>query len=118
MKKKIKIPNLDPLYAQVLALVKENQGEDGFINTSPELCQDEIYALVWDDDYTLAVERPVHAVRVAEEKLSDGKPSEEIEVRIDENGNGYPGAWRSLRWEDVYLIHTLFSIAENICAYI
>jgi hypothetical protein len=118
------IPNLDPLYEEVVAYVKEHQGEKGYIDCQPfmEESGDTIYAIMYDDDEWRGVEYYVYGVRVVDDDL---------EVLLEPIMNSYrvtyapddftnkdaEDKWFSVRWSDVYYIPTLFNIAECIEEY-
>lgn len=124
------IPNLDPLFDEVCAYVRENQGEKGYIDCQPyqEEAGDTIYCIVFDEEYGYAIEQVVYGVRwnkeeqdleicfepcmdsyrlVYDEKSFKGENEEE-------NANA---EWYSVRWGNVYYIPTLFNIAEFIEEY-
>ena len=117
------IPNLDPLYEEVVAFVKEHQGEKGYIDCQPNIGWDTIYAVMYDDWYGSGVEKYVYAVRVV---------NDDLEVLIEPITNTYrvvyqpedftsedaEEKWESVRWGDVYYCHTLLNIAEAIEEYV
>ena len=65
------IPNLDPLYEEVVAYVREHQGEKGYIDCQPyqEETGDIIYGIMYDDEEWRGVEYYVYAVRVLNDDL-------------------------------------------------
>ena len=119
------IPNLDPLYEEVVAYVREHQGEKGYIDCQPyqEETGDIIYGIMYDDEEWRGVEYYVYAVRV----LND-----DLEVLLEPIMRSYKVTyapedftsedneerWYSVRWSDVYYIPTLFNIAECIEEYV
>lgn len=116
------IPNLDPLFFEVLDYIKEHQGEKGYIDCQPSLNGDIIYGMIYDDFSGMGLEKYVYAVRVV-----DG----DIEVLLEDITRTYrviyqpedftskesEENWFSLRCSDVYYIPTLFNIAECIEEY-
>lgn len=116
------IPNLDPLYEEVVAYVKEHQGEKGYIDCQP--VQDEpgdtIYGFIYEDDESRGVEKYVYGVRVVDDDLQ--VVLEDITltwrtVYAPEDFTSEETDWYSVRWSDVYYIPTLFNIAECIEEY-
>ena len=116
------IPNLDPLYNEVVEFVKENQGEKGYIDCQPALKNDIIYAIMYSGDMGCGYEYYVYGVRVRDN---------ELEVRLEPINDTYTvkyeeedfteddpyNPWESVRCGDVYYIPTLFNIAECIEEY-
>lgn len=119
------IPNFDPLYDEVVAYVKEHQGEKGYIDCQPNIGWDIIYAIVYDDWYGYCIEKYVYAVRVV---------NDDLEVLLEPVANTYRVAykpedftskdaeekWEPIRWGwgDVNYCHTLLNIAESIEEYV
>ena len=56
------IPNLEPLYEEVAAYVREHQGEKGYIDCQPSLNGDIIYGIVYDDFSRMGLEKPYYPV--------------------------------------------------------
>lgn len=118
------IPNLDPLYDEVVAFVKENQGEKGYIDCQPyqENPGDIIYTVVYNYESGWGEERMVFGVRV-----TNDEEGEDLEICYEPWMRTYrtiyseqdfkEADWQSVRWSDVYYIHTLFNIAECIEEY-
>ena len=127
------IPNLDDLYEEVAAYVREHQGEKGYIDCQPYQYEpgDIIFCFEYNDESGWGEERMVYGVRwneeqrdleicfepymrsyrlVYDEKAFKGEYEGEYE---DANAE-----WYSVRWSDIiYFIPTIFSIAENIEEY-
>lgn len=129
------IPNLDPLYEEVVAYVKEHQGEKGYIDCQPyqENFGDIIYTYEFMDFSGTYEERLVYGVRVV--NTEDG---EDLEIcfepfmrtyRLVYDEKAFKGEyegeeadanaeWYSVRWSDnVLYIPTLFNLAECIEEY-
>lgn len=120
------IPNLDALFNEVVAYVKEHQGEKGYIDCQPypkdsASMGDTIYGIIYDDFYEAVVEKYVYAVRVV---------NDDLEVLLENITRYYTvyepedftdelneDKWHSVRWSDVYYVPTLFNIAEVIEEY-
>lgn len=122
--KVMNIPNLDPLFEEVLDFVKTNQGEKGYIDCQPSLNNDIIYGIVFDDFMGSGLEKYVYGVRVDE---TDGVA--DVEILLKDITHAYrtlytdedfkaSDEWVSLKWSDVYFVPTLFNIAESIEEYI
>ncbi len=115
------IPNFDPLYEEVVAYVKEHQGEKGYIDCQPSLDGDIIYGFIYDNYEYRGVEKYVYAVRVVEDDLQvlleDINIGYKIVYTNDEDFTSEDNDWYSVRWSDVYDIPTLFNIAECIEEY-
>ena len=121
------IPNLDPLFDEVVAYVKEHQGEKGYIDCQPfsDEMSDIIYGFIYEDFSGVGEEKYVYAVRWNEEW-------DDLEVLLEDITRTYrvvykpedftskdnEDKWHSLRWSDVYYIPTLFNIAECIEEYV
>jgi len=116
------IPDFNPLYDEVVAYVKEHQGEKGFINCQPSLGWDIIYAVMYDDDFGAGVEYFVYAVRVVNDDLEVLLEPITRTCRTiyhqDEDFTSQDANWVSVRWGDVYYAHTLLNIAEAIDEYV
>ena len=119
---KIRIPNLDRMFNDVLAFVKEKQGEKGYIDTQDETA-DGIKCFVFSDVSSQGEERIVYGVRVAQTNGAD-----DLQIcyepfvrtyRVEYAEDDFKTAdWRSVRWDsDVYYIPTIFNIAEYIEEY-
>ena len=127
------IPNLDDLYEEVAAYVREHQGEKGYIDCQPyqEEPGDIIYTFEYNELSGWGEERMVYGVRWNEEQrdleicfepwmrtyrlVYDEKAFKGEYEGEDKEANA---EWYSLRWSDaVYYIPTLFSIAESIEEY-
>ena len=118
------IPNLDPLYEEVVAYVKEHQGEKGYIDCQPSLNGDIIYGFIYDDFSAQGEERMVYGVRVVDDDLEIcfEQYMRTYQVVYDDatfKGENEEGGaeWMSVKWSDVYYIPTLFNIAECIEEY-
>lgn len=112
------IPDLNPLYDEVVAYVAEKQGDKGYIDCQPSLNGDIIYGIIYDEFSGAGIEKYVYGVRVNEndlEVLLVGITRTYLETYADEDFNN--GIWESVRWSDVYYVPTLFNIAENIEEY-
>lgn len=120
------IPNLDPLYEEVVAYVREHQGEKGYIDCQPSLNGDIIYCFVYDDYSAQGEERMVYGVRVEDGDLQIcfEQYMRTYQVVYDnatfkgENEEDANAEWFSVKWSDVYYIQTLFNIAECIEEYV
>lgn len=120
----IRIPNLDTMYEDVVAFVKANQGEKGYIDTQSDE-NDTIYGFEYNYEYQQGEERVVHGVRVDE----DGDLQVVLEpimrtYKVTYDDDAFRGVaeegnaqWESVKWSDVYYVPTLFNIAENIEEY-
>ena len=126
------IPNLTPLYDEVVAYVKEHQGEKGYIDCQPFLedSGDIIYGFAYDEEHRAGMEEYVYGVRVVMIDDEEGYHNEgDLEVILEPILSSYrvkyqkedftdEDAWQSVRWSDViYYIPTIFSIAESIEQY-
>jgi hypothetical protein len=126
------IPNLDPLYREVVDYVKAHQGEKGYIDCQPyaEDAGDLIYGFVYDEEHRAGMEEFVYGVRVVTVDDAEGyhnegdleaifepfTPSCHVIYKPEDFKN--EDAWMSVRWSDVvYYIPTLYSIAESIEEY-
>lgn len=112
------IPDLTPLYNEVVEYVKKHQGEKGYIDCQPSLNCDIIYGIIYDEFSGAGIEKYVYGVRVNEndlEVLLVDITRTYLETYADEDFNN--GTWESVRWSDVYYVPTLFNIAENIEEY-
>ena len=118
---KIRIPNLDEMYEDVVRFVQEHQGEKGYIDCQPSLNGDIIYGFIFDDLEYCGVEKYVYAVRVVEDDLQVLLEDISINWRVvytDEDYQYEQDKWYSVRWADVYYIPTIFNIAECIEEYV
>lgn len=118
------IPNLDSLYDEVVAYVKEHQGEKGYIDCQPFMKEsgDTIYAIVYDNDEWIGMEKYVYAVRVADDDLECLVEDITNTFRVvykpeDFTSEDTKDKWFSVRYSDVYYVPTLFNIAECIEEY-
>lgn len=116
------IPNFDPLFDEVVAYVREHQGEKGYIDTQDNTL-DLIYTFNFDEDGN-AYEAKVHGVRV----MDYGDEGYDLEVITEPIMRTYETVysdedfrtseeWESVRWSEMPYIHTLLSIAESIEEY-
>lgn len=116
------IPNFDPLFDEVVAYVREHQGEKGYIDTQDNTL-DLIYTFNFDEDGN-AYEAKVHGVRV----MDYGDEGYDLEVITEPIMRTYETVysdedfrtseeWESVRWSEMPFIHTLLSIAESIEEY-
>ena len=118
---KIHIPSLDKMFNEVLAFVREKQGEKGYIDTQDG--GDKIYCIVFEDESGCGEERIVYGVRVA----PDGDGGEDLEICFEPYTRTYvteydeedfkEAEWYSVRWSDVYFVPTIFNLAECIEEY-
>jgi hypothetical protein len=127
------IPNLDDLYEEVAAYVREHQGEKGYIDCQPYQKEpgDIIYTFEYNEFSGWGEERMVYGVRWNEEErdleicfepyvrsyrlVYDEKAFKGEYEGEDKDANA---EWYSVRWSDIiYFIPTIFSIAENIEEY-
>lgn len=126
------IPNLEPLYEEVAAYVREHQGEKGYIDCQPfqKEAGDIIFTFEYNEFSGWGEERIVYGVRWNEEER-DLEICFEPYMRTyhlvydddafqgkceDEDANA---EWYSLQWSDIiYYVPTLFSIAESIEEYV
>jgi hypothetical protein len=113
------IPDLNPLYEEVVAYVKEHQGDKGYIDCQPSLNGDIIYGIVYDDFSRMGLEKYVYAVRVVDNDLEVLLEDITLTYRVVYKQEDFEKAdgWMSVRWSDVYYVHTLFNIAECIEEY-
>ena len=114
------IPNLDSLYEEVVAYVKEHQGEKGYIDCQPSLNGDIIYGFIYEDYESRGVEKYVYAVRVVEDDLQVLLEDISVKWRTVYDHEDYTSEdaeWYSVRWSDVYYVPTIFNIAECIEEY-
>lgn len=120
------IPNLDPLYDEVVAYVKEHQGEKGYIDTQSDE-NDTIYCFVYQDFSGQGEERIVYGVRVEDDDLQICYEPFMRTYRVVYDDDVFQGRcedpdanaeWESVRWSDVYYVPTIFSIAECIEEYV
>lgn len=113
--------DLEPMFQSVCEFVKSHQGEKGYIDTQDDGA-DTIYTIVYDEVSGLACEKRVHGVRWNEEE-------KDLEIVYDDIVRTYvitysdddfknSENWHSVKWSDVYYIHTIFQIAENIEEYV
>lgn len=119
--KKIRIPNLDEMYEDVVRFVQEHQGEKGYIDCQPSLNGDIIYGFIFDDLEYCGVEKYVYAVRVVEDDLQVLLEDISINWRVvyaDVDYQYEQDKWYSVRWGDVYYVPTIFNIAECIEEYV
>ena len=118
---KIRIPNLDEMYTDVVRFVQEHQGEKGYIDCQPSLNGDIIYGIVYDDFAGSGLEKYVYAVRVVDGELEclleDITRTWNV-IYTDEDYKNEEDKWYSVRWSDVYYIPTIFNIAECIGEYV
>lgn len=116
------IPNFDPLYEEVVAYVREHQGEKGYIDTQDRTL-DTIYTFNIDEDGN-AYECKVYGVRV----MDYGPNDYDLEVITEPVMRTYvveysdedfrnSEEWESVRWSEMPYIHTLLNIAECIEEY-
>ena len=113
------IPDLTPLYNEVVEYVKKHQGDKGYIDCQPSLNGDIIYGLIYDDFCGSGLEKYVYGVRVVDDDVEiilEDIMRTYLEKYTDEDFKE-SDKWQSLRWGDVYYIPTLFNIAENIEEY-
>lgn len=121
------IPNLDSLYAEVIAYVNEHQGEKGYIDCQPIQyinCQpvskgDSIYCFVYNEEYLQGEENLVYGVRVKDGDLEICFEPITKTYGLEYGDDDFQNAeWYSVRWSDaVYYVPTLFNIAECIEEY-
>lgn len=125
------IPNLDPLYEEVVAYVKEHQGEKGYIDCQPyqENPGDIIYTVIYNEESGWGEERMVYGVRVEDNDLQICFEPYMRTYRLVYDEKAFKGEyegedvdanaeWYSVRWSDeVYYVLTLFNIAEIIEEY-
>ena len=115
------VPDFNPLFNRVCNYVKKNQGDKGYIDTQDESF-DTIYTVVYDEEEGRAIEKRVHGVRWNPE-------TKDLEIVFDEiyrtcvityTEDDFKDSknWWSVRWSDVYFVHTLINIAECIDEYV
>jgi hypothetical protein len=117
------IPNFDKLYEKVVEFVKAHQGEKGYIDCQPCRKLDTIYGIIYDDDMRYAVEKYVYAVRVVDGDLECLLEDITFTYNVtyqpeDFTSEETKDQWHSVRWSDVYYVHTLINIAECIEEYV
>jgi hypothetical protein len=116
------IPNLDKMYNEVVAYVREHQGEKGYIDCQPfmENPGDTIYGFLFNEEYGVNEEKYIYAVRVDGNDLEclfeDILRSCRVVYGPEDFING-ENEWWSVRYSDVAYIPTIFNIAENIEEY-
>ncbi len=118
------IPDLTPMYEALKDFIKEHQGDKGYILTDNDAL-DPIWSFVYDESEHKAVEVEVKAVQVDKHGC--------IKVIVDDFNTKYDdksvsmadkadtiyGAWLDLQYDDnLFYIHTVFSIAESIQEYV
>lgn len=118
----ITIPNLDQMYNEVVAYVKEHQGEKGYIDCQPfqDKPGDTIYAIIYEYFSGRGEEKYVYGVRVEDDDLQVLLEDITQTWRVTYEPEDFTAddkEWMSVRWSDVYYIHTLFNIAECIEEY-
>ena len=122
------IPDLNPLYEEVVAYVKEHQGEKGYIDCQPyqEDSGDIIYTFIYNEESAWGEERMVYGVRVEDNDLQICFEPYMRTYRTIYDDKTFKGEyedaeanaeWWSVKWSDVYYIPTLFNIAECIEEY-
>ena len=119
------IPDFEELYEKTIEYVKEHQGEKGYIDTQVNHNNDTIYAISYNYDDGLATEQYVYGVRVVEEDgekdlqvLLEPITLNTVTVYQPEDFTSEDADWQSVRYSDVYFVHTLISIAESISEYV
>lgn len=117
MEKRLNIPNLKTLEKDLIKVVKEMQGEKGYVDTSKEEC-DTIYAILYDvwsfgpqSSPTLS-EKKINGVKVEDDELLFY-----TEDAIDAESFEREDKWQFLTGEMVEYYSTLFSIASSIQQY-
>ena len=118
------IPSFDELYIKTIEYVKAHQGEKGFIDTQVNKGNDKIYGISYNFDEGFATEQYVYGVRVRNEDGEDDlqvllEPIclNTVTVYQDEDFQD-DMKWESIRYSDVYYIHTLLAVAESIDEYV
>ena len=121
------IPDFEELYKKTIEFVKEHQGEKGYIDTqnNKEPSNDTIYGISYEHENGCATEQYVYGVRVRTEEGED-----DLQIILEpicfntrtiyedaDFTNDY-AEWVSVRWSDVYFVHTLINIAESIWEYV
>lgn len=133
----INIPDLEPMYQQVLSFVKEKQGEKDYIDTQRKDC-DKMYFYAYAEDYTISPEMYeglIVGIRVNNDMVEILGTTNYINTRLrfedkdfKEASNNYNKnylftddwelCWQPIRGNDIiHFIPTLFSIAESIEQY-
>lgn len=108
---------------EVIAFVKDNQGERGYIDTQSKNGNDTIFAVLYDWDLEETTEQYVYGVRVMYDCLEVAlQPFEHAEDEIPEwtDEDFKETQWVSVseNSSDTYFRITLDSIAENIGQYV
>ena len=116
MEKKLNIPNLKTLEKDLIEVVKEMQGEKGYVNTSKGGC-DIIYAILFDDLSFPARENTLTEKRVNGIKVEDDDLFFCTEDAVNEESVTEEDIWIPLNSEMVEYYSALFSIAESIEQY-
>jgi hypothetical protein len=120
------IPDFEPLWKKTIEYVKAYQGEKGYIDTqnNNKPANDTIYGISYDHINLCTTEQYVYGVRVRKEDGEDDlqvllEPicSNTRPVYEDADFTNDYAEWVSVRWSDVYYVHTLISIAESIWEY-
>lgn len=113
----IPIPTLKTLEKDLIKVVKEMQGEKGYVDTSSDEC-DTIYAILYDEwsfgpqsSPTLS-EKKINGVKVEDDQLLFY-----TEDAIDANSFEREDKWQFFTGEMVEYYSTLFSIARSIEEY-
>ena len=117
------MPDFNSLYNEVVAYVKEHQGEKGFIDCRHSHNADIIYAIVFDYDYDCGIEQFVYAVRVVNNDLEVLLEPVVRSYRVvyqpeDFTSEEAEEKWQSVKGGDVYYALTIFNIAESIEQYV
>ena len=114
----IEIPDLAPMLRSVIAYVKKNQGEKGFILTDRK-DKDPFYDIEYSPELNRVNEFQIKAVRVIGNSLEI--LTDVNQVRYDEQSvrDADESDWESVEDSDtIYFKPTLFNIAENIRNYV
>lgn len=121
------VPDFEPLWKKTIEYVKAYQGKKGYIDTqnNNEPANDTIYGISYDYESGYATEQYVYGVRVRKE---DGEDDLQVllepiclntrTIYQDSDFTSEDANWQSVRWSDVYYVHTLINIAECIWEYV
>lgn len=119
------IPDLTPMYEALRDFIKKHQGDKGYILTDND-GNDTIWGLIYDESDRHAVEVQVKAVRVTRHgdievivDYDDSVVYDDDSVAEADKADTIYGAWLDLKYDDnLYYIHTIYSLADSIQEYI
>lgn len=118
---------LNDTYNEVVAYVKEHQGEKGYIDCQPyrdeHHLKDTIYAFMYNAEMGCGYEYYVYGVRVREGELEVLLEPINTTYRVkyqpeDFTTDNPDNQWECVRYDVIYYVPTLFNIAECIEEYV